>query len=183
MNPEVYKKGRWTRSWSAMRAFDFGVGGGARQCTPWALQEMRDLPADIPSLRNAGFYIAGFSTLIDLVVMPAALLALRLAPSRRESIGRLFLASLRKWASRGEWAVLLLEGEGGTPRHRVRIRVAHRDPYDLTAAPIVACIEQLLDGSRRPGVFTQSSFVHPARFLHRLQGLGVSVQTLVSPVD
>ena len=179
MNPEAYVDGRWVRSWSAMRAFDFGGDIGTRQCVPWAMEEMRELPASIPTLRNAGFYIAGFSPVIDYLVMPAAMIALRVAPAARAVIGRAFLRALRQWTPQGAWAVLQLDGSGSDPRRDVRIRVSHGDGYALTAIPVAACIEQLLDGARRPGVFTQAGYVEPAAFLHRLQALGVSVQVTV----
>jgi saccharopine dehydrogenase (NAD+, L-lysine-forming) len=76
--------------------------------------------------------------------------------------------------------VLQLEAAGGTPRRTVSIRVSHDDGYDLTAIPIAACVEQLLDGARRPGVFTQAAFVEPRAFLRRLEVLGVTVETTVS---
>lgn len=179
IHPESFDDGAWVRSWSAMRTIDFGGAIGVKQCVPWAIQEVRDLPTAIPTLRHAGFFIAGFSRRVDYVAMPLALLALRVAPRQKDRIARLFLAALRRWTPRGEWAVLQLEAMGGDPAKRVKIRIEHRDSYDLTAMPVAACIEQWLDGPRRPGVFTQAGFVEPARLLKRLEALGVGVQITV----
>lgn len=180
MDPSSFVEGRWVRRWSAMRAFDFGGAIGTRQCVPWAMEEVRELPSAIPTLRNAGFFVGGFSPIIDYLVMPAAFAALKVAPSQRARIGRAFLGALRRWTPRGSWAVLQLEAAGGTPRRIVTMRVSHDDVYDLTAFPIVACVEQLLDSARRPGVYTQAAFVEPGAFMRRLEGLGVTVETTVS---
>jgi saccharopine dehydrogenase (NAD+, L-lysine-forming) len=179
MNPESLVQGRWVRSWSRVRPFVFGGAIGRRQCAPWAMQEMRELPAAIPTLRNAGFFVAGFSPFIDYVVMPAAFAALWCAPRARATIGRGFVWALRHFTPRGTWAVLQLEAtaSGGA---RLSIRVAHDDGYELTAMPVVAAVEQLLDGPRRPGMFTQAGFVEPALFLQRLEGLGVQVHVQVA---
>lgn len=179
ITPESYDDGGWVRSWSAMRTIDFGGAIGVKQCIPWAMQEVRELPALIPTLRHAGFFIAGFSFMVDYLAMPAALLALRVAPSQKERIASAFLGALRHWTPPGEWAVLQLEAMGGDPAKRVKIRVEHHNGYDMTALPVVAGIEQLLDSPRRPGVFTQSTFVNPSRFLRRLEALGVGVQITV----
>jgi saccharopine dehydrogenase (NAD+, L-lysine-forming) len=183
MNPSTFFDGRWIRSWSMMREFQFGGDIGRRQCAPWAIEEIRELPKAIPTLRNAGFYVAGFSPAIDYVVMPAAFAALWLAPRQRERIGRAFLWSLRRFTPRTPWAVLQLEGMGGTPRRVISVRVSHTDGYELTAMPVVACIEQLLDGPRRPGVWTQAAYVDTAAFLRRLESLGVSVQVTLGPPE
>jgi saccharopine dehydrogenase (NAD+, L-lysine-forming) len=177
--PETMVDGAWCRSWRDGRRFDFGPPVGARWCVPWGMREMRDAAAAIPTLRDAGFHIAGFGPVIDWVAMPFALIALRLLPRSADRVGRLFLAALRRWGSRDRWAVLQLEGHGrdaatGAPV-AVRVRLAHEDAYDLTAIPIAACIEQLLDGERRAGVWTQACFVEPERFLARMAELGVEV--------
>ena len=41
-------------------SFDFGPSLGTRSCAPFFLNELADLPDRIPSLRETGFYIAGF---------------------------------------------------------------------------------------------------------------------------
>ncbi|MDQ8153354.1 MAG: saccharopine dehydrogenase NADP-binding domain-containing protein, partial [Gemmatimonadota bacterium] len=175
MNPESFVERRWVRSWSRVRPFDFGGAIGRRQCAPWAMQEVRELPAAIPTLRNAGFFVAGFSPVIDYLVMPAAFAALWCAPRARATIGRGFLWALRRFSPRGGWAVLLLHATSDATGRTVTIRVSHDDGYALTAIPVVAAVEQLLDGARRPGVFTQAGFVEPASFLRRIEALGVRV--------
>lgn len=179
IRPESMEDGRWVRSWSAARTFDFGGVIGSKQCVPWAMQEVRELPTFIPTLRQAGFYVAGFGPLVDYVVMPAAFFALRVAPSQHERIARVFLGALRRWTPRREWSVLQLEAMGGDPAKRVKIRVEHPNGYDLTAVPVAATVEQWLAGVRRPGVFTQAAFVSPARLLKRIEALGVQVQITV----
>jgi len=180
IGPECYDNGRWVRSWSAMRPIDFGAPIGERQCVPWAMQEMREVVAAAPALTTAGFFIAGFGPLIDYLAMPAAVVAYRIAPSQKIRIGGAFLWALRHLTARDEWTVLQLDAMDGARGERVKLRVSHDSGYDLTAFPVVAGVEQLLDRPRRPGVFTQAGFVEPSSFFHRLRALGVSIQVSVT---
>jgi hypothetical protein len=175
MDNSAFVDGAWLRSWKNLRSFDFGPSQGTRSCAPFFLRELADLPDRIPSLRETGFYIAGFGAVVDYLVMPACLLWLRLFPWRPLPAGKLMLGALRHLGSRGSWAVLQLEGSDSNGR-TVSLRLCHADPYELTAIPVAACIGQYADGPRRPGLWTQAGFVEPERFLQDIASLGVQVE-------
>jgi saccharopine dehydrogenase (NAD+, L-lysine-forming) len=148
---------------------------------PLFLEELRELPDAFPTLRETGFFIAGFGWLPDYVTMPIAMLGVKLGPRRvQEWVARLFARSLR-WASKPPFVTLLQleaegEGEGGEQR-RVSLRLSHADGYDFTAIPVLACLLQWLEGSaRKPGLTTMANAVEPVRFLADLERLGVEVE-------
>ncbi len=61
--------------------------------------------------------------------------------------------------------------------------VAHGDAYFLTAAPAVACLEQVFDSAiRKPGLWRQGALVEPVRFFADLAHLGVRVSVTSSYV-
>lgn len=61
--------------------------------------------------------------------------------------------------------------------------VSGEDGYLLTAAPAVACLQRVLDGSiRTPGLHLQAHLVSPREFLADLTALGLDVEASVSPL-
>ncbi len=175
MDNSAFVDGAWLRSWKNLRSFDFGPSLGSRSYAPFFLKELAELPDRIPSLRETGFYIAGFGPVVDYLVMPACLLWLRLFPGRPLPAGKLMVGALRHLGASGSWAVLQLEGSDASGR-TVSLRMAHEDPYELTAIPVAACVAQYADGPRRPGLWTQAAYVEPARFLRDVAFMGVQVE-------
>jgi len=68
---------------------------------------------------------------------------------------------------------------GGHPAE-VEVVLRHPDGYVLTAAPVVACLLQYLDGSiRRPGLWMMGHLVDPHRLAADIERMGVSVHVSV----
>ena len=178
-----YRDGRW-RSMGWLESFvpiwvQFGHGFGRRYTMPMFLEEMRPLPSMFPSLKETGFFVGGFNPVVDFVLMPVGMGLMKVAPKRGAALfGRLLEWGLREFTRPPYGTLLQLEAEGeqdGRPA-ALTIEVAHSDGYLLTAAPMVACLLQMLDGSaRKPGLHLQALLVEPARFLDDLKMMGVEV--------
>jgi saccharopine dehydrogenase (NAD+, L-lysine-forming) len=178
-----YRDGRW-RSMGWLESFvpiwvQFGHGFGRRYTMPMFLEEMRPLPSMFPSLVETGFFVGGFNPVVDFVLMPVGMGLMKLAPRRGAAMfGRLLEWGLREFTRPPYGTLLQLEAEGmrdGRPA-TLGVEVAHADGYLLTAAPMVACLLQMLDGSaRRPGLHLQALLADPDRLLKDIQAMGVEV--------
>jgi saccharopine dehydrogenase-like NADP-dependent oxidoreductase len=182
---QVYKNGAWTKpaSWD-MRKFDFGEGIGERACYSMFFEELRALPGMYPSLKNLGFYIAGWNWLADMIVTPLIFLGLKLAAKRGIPLRGTFrpLGKLMWWAMGKSppphLVALKVEAKGqrnGKPA-QVNIRVSHHDGYEITAIPVAAYLLQYLDGTPRPcGVHLMGQAAEPVRLFRDMQRMGAEV--------
>lgn len=177
MNPQAWVDGQWRRSWQNRRHHAFGPPANGQDCIAMHLEEMGTLPALFPTLRNTGFFVGGFGGPIDWAVMPACLLALKLAPGQSRRIGRVFLGAMKHWAPGDQWAILDLQATGcrDSRATQVNMRIAHRDAYELTALAVVATLVQYRQQARRPGLWTQAEFINPAACFEFLKTHGVEV--------
>jgi len=178
---QVYADGAWTRpgKWE-MRKFDFGQGIGVKTCYSMFFEELRLIPELYPTLRDAGFYIAGLNPLADLLVTPLVMLGLKIAPKR----GIRPLGKLMWWAmnrSKPPYRVVLkVEASGqlnGRPA-KLEASIQHEDGYELTAIPVVALLMQY-DCIRRPGLHMMGHLAEPDRLLHDMERMGVKVITTI----
>lgn len=178
MDITAFVQGEWIESFRNLRKFDFGPPQGKASCFPMFMEEFRNLPVQFPSLRDTGFYIAGFHPVIDYLVMPACMAAARIFPGRMDSISNFFAWALRKFSRGKEWGILLLDaaetinGKGTA----LQLRMAAPDPYDLTALPVISCLRQFFQGRKIPGVHTQAEYVDPLPFFMEMEKLGVELQ-------
>lgn len=177
--------GKWQKSsWSKMvRHVEFGGSYGARSVYPMWLEELSGLPEFVPSLQSAGFYVGGFNWFVDYFLLPLSWMWMKLAPGLgTKSAGRLLTWGLRKFSSPPYGTVLLLEGSGNKAggKYGYELRIEHASGYFLTAAPVVACIIQLLDSEksvRKPGLWFQAHIMNTQRMLSDLEKMGVSVES------
>jgi saccharopine dehydrogenase (NAD+, L-lysine-forming) len=178
---QVYKNGAWTqpKNWE-MRTFDFGGGIGAKTCYSMFFEELRCIPAMVPTLRDTGFYISGSNLLADLILTPVIMLGLKLAPKR----GLRPLGKLMWWAmnrSRPPYRVVLkVEAEGQCNGRRVRLEtsIEHEDGYELTAIPVVALLMEY-NQIRRPGLHMMGHLAKPERLFNDMERMGVRVRTII----
>jgi hypothetical protein len=161
--------------------FDFGPPIGRKWCVPMPLEEMESLPVLYPSLKRCGFYIAGFSPFMDYAVLPV-LMTMAKIPALRSWGARATRWSLARLASPPPPHKLVIhldaEGQHGGEPATATMTVRGEDPYFLTAAPAVACIRRMRDGSaRHPGLWHQAHLVAPDVYFADLRDLGLEVET------
>ncbi len=184
ISPSALVDGQWKQSWQNLRKHDFGPPAYGQDCIAMNLEEMRALPNLFPTLRETGFFVGGFGGPIDMVVMPACMLALKLWPGQSNRIGRAFLGAMKRWAPKSQWAILDLKAKGQRDKRstQVTMRVSHPDAYELTALAVVATIVQYRQAPRRPGLWAQAEFIDPVACFEFLgaHGVHVSVDTGVS---
>jgi saccharopine dehydrogenase (NAD+, L-lysine-forming) len=186
-----YREGRWQRAgWLAMMKpsyMQFGRGFGRQYCLPMFLEELRPLPEMYPELEETGFFVGGFNWFVDWLAMPLGMAVLRVWPGRALPL----VACLTHWGlrrfSRPPYGTMLkLEAQGfkGGQLTSLELTVYHEDGYALTAAPMAACLLQVLDGSiRKPGLWLQGLVVEPERLLQDMQRMGVEVTQEETPLQ
>ncbi len=179
----VYRDGEWRKvGWFSTKdllRMDFG-DLKRRYCYPMMLEEMRALPQMLPGVSRVGFYMAGVNWVADWVITPLAMGGLFLAPRRAVRP----LARLVWWSwtafSHPPYGIALQARVTGTAEGRpaeVAVVLRHTDGYLLTVIPVVACLQQYLDGSiRRPGLWMMGHLVDPQRLLTDMERMGISVR-------
>lgn len=75
---------------------------------------------------------------------------------------------------------LEVEGEeNGNPKS-ISFSLNHEDPYFLTAAPVVCCLLQYLEGAIPAGLKMMAHAVDPSRLLEDFERMGIRLQSEVS---
>lgn len=185
---QVYADGVWTEPAAyRMRSIDFGPAIGARQCVSMYFEELGDLPRLLPGLRDVGFYIAGTHWLVDWIVTPLVMVGLKI-PSRRltRRLGKITWWSMQHFARPPYVVALQVEATGTRAGQAARVVTAlsHPDGYELTAIPVVACLQQVIDGTaRRPGLWLMGQLVEPVRLFEDMEGMGVRVSSVSAPLQ
>lgn len=172
-----FRNGEWVKAgFFNYTETDFGDPFGKQYEVPMFLEELRALPEEISTLRDMGFYVGGFNWFSDTIMLPLGFAAVSLFHDRAlPAVGRALEWSLKAFSKPPYGTVLLLEASGGGGD--LRLKVSHDDGYFLTAASVVACIMQLIDGGvRKPGLHCEANLVDPARLLQQLQQMGVGIE-------
>lgn len=173
----VLKNRQWVQGkMSQVPQFDFGTPFGKKYCTPMFMEEFRVLPDAIPTLKETGFYSAGFGWMVDYVIIPVSLLLVKLRPDKSRSlIAKMFTWGLNNWTNPPYGAALQMNANGSAAS--MQMTVSHSDAYYLTAASAAACLMQYCDGGvKQPGLWFQADVVEPIQFFRDMEQLGVTVQ-------
>jgi hypothetical protein len=146
---------------------------------PMHLPEMESLPRSLPDLQETGFFVGGFNPLTDYFILPLVMLMLKFLP---KGYWR-YAARLLRWGinqTKPPYGIMLAAdctGRDGNTKKEGTITLFHEDGYVMTAAPVVACLEQYFGRDQRmPGLWLQADFVEPVDFMNRLKSLGISVE-------
>ncbi|NOZ60408.1 MAG: KR domain-containing protein [Calditrichaeota bacterium] len=178
--PVVFENGEWKNvGWAFNRRADFSGGFGQVRCSPMFLHELKKISETIPTLTKIGFYVSGFNWFTDNFVLPLLIIGTKILP--RQKIGflkNLFVWSLKKFSAPPFLTFLKLKAEGlqNGKSASMSLEVSHEDGYFLTAAPVVACILQFLNGKiSQPGLHFQGLIVEPKSFFADLSNLGIKI--------
>jgi saccharopine dehydrogenase (NAD+, L-lysine-forming) len=181
--PLVYRENQWQKV-SMWRTRDFlrmnyGDPFGKLSAAPMMLEEMRDLPEMLPSLKETGFYVVGFNWFVDWFLFPASIAAARLGSgSMTRRAGRTLFRGMDKFSKPPYGIVLQMKATGrrGDTLRPMKVRISHEDGYFLTAAPTVACIMQYLEGkTAAPGLHFMAHIMEPEQMLRDIEKMGVKV--------
>lgn len=180
--PLQWQQGKWIHvGWSGYQEFDFGSPFSKRYCIPMFIEELRILPELVPFLQETGFFVAGFHWFTDYLVIPAGFLLPKISATLVKPFAKILLWSLKTFSKPPFGTMLLLEATGwrGDQPATLRATLFHEDAYLLTAAPVVACLLQYLEGGiRKAGVWCQANVVTPERMLRDVERLGIRVEIL-----
>lgn len=165
--------------WSECPTVDFGEPIGAQRVIPMGLAEMVELPSLYPNLERCGFYITGFSPAMDYLALPLVMAMAKVPALQRTNVRFTRWAMARLATPRPPYRLVLQSvatGRAAGVPSQVSVRIAAEDSYLLTAAPVVACVNQWRGGSaRRPGLHFQAQVMDPSACFADLRRLGVEV--------
>jgi saccharopine dehydrogenase-like NADP-dependent oxidoreductase len=175
-----YKDGNWQKAkMRDMPKIDFGDQFGQKLCYPMFLEEMGSLPELFPSIKETGFYIAGFNWFVDWIVSPLMMFTLKIFPQK----GVKPMAKLMHWGiktfSKPPYGVVLMieaEAEKDGAKKKMEVLAFHEDGYQFTAIPVVACLLQYLDGSlKKPGLWMMGHIIDPNRLVEDMKRMGIQI--------
>ncbi|MCB1160370.1 MAG: saccharopine dehydrogenase NADP-binding domain-containing protein [Leptospiraceae bacterium] len=176
-DPKAFIDKEWKQmSYSKVPKYDFGKNFREQYATPMYMKELDSLPSEIPSLKETGFYIAGFNPFTDYFVLPLTLLLLKvLGEASIPFISRFFFWSLKTFTKPPFAATLqlLARGRREGQAKEMKMVLEHEEAYVLTAVPVVACLLQYFSGNRKEGLHFQAQFVEPETFFKDIERLGI----------
>lgn len=181
MNLSFFKKGRWQRgSYLTMKGFrvkSFLDDLGTFFFSPMFFQELKDLPDQIRSLKETGFFIAGFHWFIDWFIFPLVFLGLYILPKKAHpGLARFFFRRLVAVSKPPFFTALKLEAEGRKDNRdqALTFQISHENGYWFTAIPVAAAIEQwLAQKPHKPGLHFMGHFIEPVSFFKRIETMGI----------
>lgn len=183
----VLRGGTWrdaTSGADAMRTFDFAFDLGKHKGFAMTLEEMEELPARVPGLRNTGFYVSGFDTVTNYVVTPMIMLGTRWFPRIPYAFWGRMLCRSHAWFKRAPFGTCIqMEATGMQDGHTETMTLAlfHESEYTLTAAPMAILGEQILNRNGvSPGVHFAAHAIEPHTMLDGLQELGITVSESIN---
>lgn len=179
--PIAFTNGNWQKfKYKMYKKFDFGSSAGKQTCAPMMLEELREFPVTIPTLRELGFFVSGFNAFVNYFIIPFVIFSSKLIPGFfMKPLVFIVEWGLKKFSKAPYQTILMLSAVGkkdGMDRE-LRIVLSHTDGYWLTAASVVAALIEYLKGDfKESGLHFQGHLVQPPEFLKYIENLGVKVR-------
>jgi hypothetical protein len=179
-----YKNGKWINASfytnKDLKEIDFGSEFGKKYCAPMFFEELRVLPESYPSLKNIGFFIAGFNPIADYIVFPILFLLLKILPSVfLNPLSLIMVWSLKNFSKPPYKIIMKIIGKGIIKGEYIQkeMTVSHSDGSYFTAVAVVSCLLQYLeDASLKPGLHLQANYVEPQRFVKDLIRMEINIE-------
>ncbi|MGD9211689.1 MAG: saccharopine dehydrogenase NADP-binding domain-containing protein [Desulfobacteraceae bacterium] len=175
-----FKKGKWTelgllQSILGIKTINFGKEIGSRYCLQFEfLEESKYLPEKYPSLEEFSFYssIRYLSGYYNPIVEYLSLVF----PFLKHVPGFIYWRINKKKPPFGGGMRVELFGEKNGKQKNQEAIIYHEHVYKFTVIPVVACLQQYLDGAIEPGLHFQALAVEPNRFMKDLEKMGITVR-------
>ncbi len=181
-NPTVLRNGTWYEaSYKETFKAEFSPYFGKKTCYPLHMQEISHLNLSL-GLQEAGVYAAGFSTFIDYVVFPIAMLIGKFNKRVAERIGAWMMYKASRNYQKNKLRVeLILEAKGlkdGVSRE-VELRLIADDGYILTAIPLISLINQYESLSPKPvGLHLMGESLLEGPMIDDLKEAGIQIEVI-----
>lgn len=177
-NYTVYKNSKWVKAkFNEMPKYRFAKGIGDEQCAAMFMEELKALPDLFPSLEETGFYIGGMDWFTNYITFPLGMVLFKIIPWLASKImGKVFEYGAKNFSEPPFGVQIELDAYGtiNNEMKNCKINITHTDGYELTAAPVVACLVQYLQ-KKLPehGLYLQANVVEPAAFFDFIKNLGI----------
>lgn len=185
--PKYFKDGKWkTGTYKDALEIDLGRLFGVKKCMPLDMKEIEPLP-EMFGLQEVGVFTPGFNWFVDWFVFPFMMLSQKIKKGcLRDFWARMLIWGINRFSPDEEGVVFILEAEGekdGRPK-KLRIFSEHSSGYDFTVFPVLACLNQYIDGAiRKPGLWMMGHIVDTDRLFDDMKKMGVGIQTLITNRD
>lgn len=188
---KVFRDGVWQdvdlKDMNNFPKFDLALGFGRQSFTPMQLDELNALPEMIPTLKDTAFYVGGFNWFTNFVVSPMIMAGgkyLKKIPN--VAWGKLLCWSTSTFGRPPYGTLLQLNAMGWRDKQRVELRLAltHPDEYELTAVPMVATMQQMMERKSHPvGVHFMAHIPEPKRLLSDMEAMGITIEKKFRPLS
>lgn len=179
----IYKNNEWKKlkysNKDIVKKFFFGEQFGFQNAYAMMLEEMRNLPFMIPSLKETAFYVNGFNWFTNYLILPLSVHLMKIYPKSLNTLSKVFEWSLKKFSEPPFISMLKVEAKGFTDNEgkSFELMISHDDAYVFTAIPVAACILQYLDGKlKKSGVSFMAHIVEPTQLLKDMEMMGIKLE-------
>ncbi len=182
--PKYFKDGKWKiGTYKDALEIDLGRLFGVKKCIPLDMKEIEPL-TEMFGLQEVGVFTPGFNWFVDWFVFPFMMLSQKIKKGcLRDFWARMLIWGINRFSPDEEGVVFILEAEGekdGRPKE-LRIFSEHSSGYDFTVIPVLACLNQYLDGAiRKPGLWMMGHIVDPDRLFGDMEKMGVRIDLVIS---